>query len=180
MLRVSELPGARWPPCADVRLRWLATRTRHLAFIYIYGRISIHFEWGDVILCRTELWLRWVPVRCVSCFSCGKSSRMFNFSRGNAYVSQSNCLSCITDSTGASQSDPVYAHVYKAASSKKKKMATKLRRWSYLYPKVVCLTFFCLDFFKVTEKYTLYNVKTPLLKLKNTSDRICEVSLSPI
>src|SRR4029434_2062940 len=37
MLWVSELPGARWPPCADVRLRWLATRTRHLAFIYIYG-----------------------------------------------------------------------------------------------------------------------------------------------
>src|SRR4029434_9240201 len=33
MLWVSELPGARWPPCADVRLRW----TRHLAFIYIYG-----------------------------------------------------------------------------------------------------------------------------------------------
>ena len=32
MLWVSELPGARWPPCADVRLRW----TRHLAFIYIY------------------------------------------------------------------------------------------------------------------------------------------------
>src|SRR4029434_10727782 len=28
---------------------------------------------------------------------------MFNFSRGNACVSQSNCLSCITDSTGASQ-----------------------------------------------------------------------------
>src|SRR4029434_7720606 len=33
MVWVSELPGARWPPCADVRLRW----TRHLAFIYIYG-----------------------------------------------------------------------------------------------------------------------------------------------
>ena len=28
---------ARWPPCADVRLRWPATRTRHLVFIYIYG-----------------------------------------------------------------------------------------------------------------------------------------------
>src|SRR4029434_8342453 len=40
MLWVSELPGARWPPCADVRLRWLATRTRHLAFIYIYGCTS--------------------------------------------------------------------------------------------------------------------------------------------
>src|SRR4029434_10389602 len=36
MLWVSELPGARWPPCADVRLRW----TRHLAFIYIYGCTS--------------------------------------------------------------------------------------------------------------------------------------------
>ena len=35
--------------------------------------LSIHFEWGDVILCQTELWLRWVPVRCVSCFACGKS-----------------------------------------------------------------------------------------------------------
>src|SRR4029434_10544139 len=33
MVWVSELPGARWPPCADVRLRW----TRHLAFIYIYA-----------------------------------------------------------------------------------------------------------------------------------------------
>src|SRR4029434_10457550 len=41
MLWVSELPGARWPPCADVRLRWLATRTRHLAFIYIYGHNSL-------------------------------------------------------------------------------------------------------------------------------------------
>ena len=74
-------------------------------------RIPIHFEWGDVILCRTELWLRWVPVRCVSCFACSKSWRMFNFSWGNACVSQSNCLSCITDRTGTSQSDPVYAHV---------------------------------------------------------------------
>src|SRR4029434_4387575 len=37
MLWVSELPGARWPPCAEFRLRWLATRTRHLAFIYIYA-----------------------------------------------------------------------------------------------------------------------------------------------
>ena len=37
------------------------------------------------------------------------------------------------------------------------------RRWSYLYLKVVCLTFFFLDVFKVTEKYTLNNVKTPLL-----------------
>src|SRR4029434_10969466 len=36
MLWVSELTGARWPPCADVRLRWPATRTRHLVFIYIY------------------------------------------------------------------------------------------------------------------------------------------------
>src|SRR4029434_7618920 len=51
----------------------------------------------------------------------------------------------------------------KRQAQKKKKMATKLRRWSYLYPKVVCLTFFCLDFLKVTEKWTLYNVKSPLL-----------------
>src|SRR4029434_3553624 len=111
-----------------------------------YHRVATNGSpFTDVILCRTELWLRWVPVRCVSCFACSKSLRMFNFSRGNACVSQSNCLSCITDSTGASQSDPVYAHVSKAASSKKK-MPTKLRRWSYLYLKVVCLTYFCLDF----------------------------------
>src|SRR4029434_3925361 len=41
MLSVSELTGASWPPCADVRLRWPATRTRHLVFIYIYGLIHI-------------------------------------------------------------------------------------------------------------------------------------------
>ena len=35
---------------------------------------------------------------------------------------------------------------------KKRWRWTKLRRWSYLYIKVVCLTFFCLDFLKVTEK----------------------------
>ena len=85
------------------------TRFRWNALIRQGWRISIHFEGDDVILCRTELWLRWVPVRCVSCFACGKSWRMFNFSRGNACVSQSNCLSCITDSTGANQSDGVYA-----------------------------------------------------------------------
>ena len=36
MLWVSQLTVARWPPCADVGLRWPATRTRHLAFMYIY------------------------------------------------------------------------------------------------------------------------------------------------
>src|SRR4029434_1649407 len=44
--------------------------------------------------------------------------------------------------------------------AQKKRWRTKLRRWSYLYLKVVCLTFFCLDFFEVTEKYTLYNVRS--------------------
>ena len=29
-------------------------------------RTPIHFEWGDVILCRTEMWLRWVPLHCIS------------------------------------------------------------------------------------------------------------------
>ena len=29
--------GSKMAPCADVRLRWPATRTRHLVFIYIYG-----------------------------------------------------------------------------------------------------------------------------------------------
>ena len=43
------------------------TRFRWNALIRQGWRIPIHFEWGDVILCRTELWLRWVPVRCVSC-----------------------------------------------------------------------------------------------------------------
>src|SRR4029434_7309265 len=38
-------------------------------------------------------------------------------------------------------------------SNLKKRWRTKLCRWSYLYLKVVCLTFFCLDFLKVTEKY---------------------------
>ena len=37
MLWVSELPVSIWPPCADVRLRWPATRTRPLVFIYIYA-----------------------------------------------------------------------------------------------------------------------------------------------
>ena len=45
---VSELTVARWPPCADVRLRWPATRTRHLVFIYIYGYTS-HHEWLCVL-----------------------------------------------------------------------------------------------------------------------------------
>ena len=35
---------------------------------------------------------------------------------------------------------------------KKKRWRTKLCWWSYLYTKVVCLTFFCLDFLKDTEK----------------------------
>src|SRR4029434_7625508 len=52
-------------------------------------------------------------------------------------VIQSHFLSCITDSTGASQSD--YAFMLTSENreaKKKKKMAdqTKLRRWSYLYP----------------------------------------------
>ena len=34
MLRVSEHPVVRWPPCADVDLHWPAARTRHLAFIW--------------------------------------------------------------------------------------------------------------------------------------------------
>ena len=50
-----------------------------------------------------------VALHFISCVACGRSWKMF--SRGNACVSQSNYLSCITDSTGASQSDCVYAHV---------------------------------------------------------------------
>src|SRR4029434_9035912 len=47
MLSVSELTGARWPPCADVRLRWPATRTRHLVFIYIYAYHYQHNVMGE-------------------------------------------------------------------------------------------------------------------------------------
>ena len=50
MFWVSELTVARWPPCADVRLRWPATRTRHLAFIYIYMWLttSKHWPWEHI------------------------------------------------------------------------------------------------------------------------------------
>src|SRR4029434_3446925 len=47
MLWMSELTGARWPPCADVRLRWPATRTRHLVFIYIYAYHYQHNVMGE-------------------------------------------------------------------------------------------------------------------------------------
>src|SRR4029434_4866029 len=48
MLWVSELTGARWPPCADVRLRW----TRYLVFIYIYDH-------GHPSTCSTVIQLLW-------------------------------------------------------------------------------------------------------------------------
>src|SRR4029434_8974279 len=131
------------------------TRFRRNALVREGSRLYIHFEWGDVILCRTELWLRWVPVRCVSCFACSKSLRMFNFSRGNACVSQSNCLSCITDSTGASQSDPVYAHVQKAASSKKKMVV--------FVPKSCLFDFFLLRFFLRYRRIDTGQFKNPFI-----------------
>src|SRR4029434_9516941 len=91
-------------------------------------------------------------------------ARMFNFSRGNACVSQSN-------SFHASLTAPALANqiafmlTSEEREAQKKRWRTDLRRWSYLYLKVVCFDFFffCLDFLKVTEKYTLYNVKTPLI-----------------
>src|SRR4029434_1879643 len=82
-------------------------------------------------------------------------------SRGNACVSQSNCLSCITDSTGASQSEPVYAHV-KSRKLKKKRWRTKLNRWSYLYLKVVCLTFL-VRFFKSYREIDTVQCKNPFI-----------------
>ena len=40
-LWVTELPGVRWPPCPYVRLRWPATRTRHMSCVSLVGWVSL-------------------------------------------------------------------------------------------------------------------------------------------
>ena len=73
-------------------------------------------------------------------------------SRGNAYVSQSNSFHANTTAQALANHIAFMLTSKEREAQQKKKWRTKLRKWSYLNLKVICLTCFCLDFLKVTEK----------------------------
>src|SRR4029434_10395738 len=83
--------------------------------------------------------------------------------RGNASVSQSNCLSCKYDSTGSSQSDHVYGHVSRARSLKKKRWRTKLRIWSLFVPKSCLFHFFLLILLESYREIDTVQCKNPII-----------------
>src|SRR4029434_2336816 len=56
-----------------------------------------------------------------------------------------------------------YMLTSKKRQAQKKKMATKLRRWSYLYLKVVCSTFFLLRFFLNYREIDTVQCKNPFI-----------------